>query len=181
MKVLALVGSPRKEGNTDLVIDRILQGAKTNGLLIEKVYLYDFEILPCLDCRACKLADYRCILKDDMGEVYKKLEGADIIIFGTPLYWYGPSGKMKLLIDRLRPYVESKRLKRKKAVMVVPSEEGAQACVGLVNVFRSTLRYLEMELTSQVLVKAYEKGEVNKHPEILDAANQVGRALKKVY
>jgi multimeric flavodoxin WrbA len=179
VKVVGLVGSPRKQGNTDLVVSKILDGVESEGNLTEKVYLYDHEILPCTDCRACKKGDFQCVLKDDMRGVYPKLEAADVIVFGTLLYWYGATAKMKLFVDRLRPYIASRRLKTKKAVLVVPSEEGAKACLSLVDMFRCSFKYIEMELLSQVLVKAYEKGEVANHPDILAAAFQVGRALNK--
>ncbi len=177
MKILGLVGSPRKQGNTDILVTQILEGAAANGNITEKLYLYDLKIEPCVDCRSCKQGSHQCVLKDDMPCVYAKLESADAIVFGTPLYWYGPTAKMKLLLDRLRPYVESKLLKRKKAILVVPSEEGAHACLSLVNMFRDSFKYLEIELLSQVLVKAAEKGEVAYHPQSLAAAYQVGKAL----
>lgn len=99
MKVLGLVGSPRKGGNTDLLVSAILYGAGASNDEIEKLFLYDLHISPCLDCRSCKKGTCECILKDGMKELYYKLDEADTIIFGTPLYWYGPSAKMKLLID----------------------------------------------------------------------------------
>jgi multimeric flavodoxin WrbA len=81
-----------------------------------------------------------------MNVLYPKLEEANVIVFGTPLYWYGPSAKMKLLLDRLRPYIASKKLKGKRAVLIVPSEEGADACNHNVGIFNMSIKYLEMEL-----------------------------------
>ena len=127
MKVLGLVGSPRKGSNTDLLVSAVLDGAASNGDSSEKVYLYDFVLLPCLDCRACKAGVHHCAVNDDMQALYPKLAEADGIVFGTPLYWYGPSAKMKLLVDRLRPFIPSGALKGKKAVLAIPSEEGADA------------------------------------------------------
>lgn len=100
MQILALNGSPRKQGNTDILIDEILRGASSNGHQAEKLRLYDYEIQPCLDCRRCKQSEtgYNCALKDGMHEIYPKLEAADVIVFGTPIYWYGPTAKMKLLV-----------------------------------------------------------------------------------
>ncbi|MFA5365054.1 MAG: flavodoxin family protein [Candidatus Bathyarchaeia archaeon] len=114
MKVLALVGSPRVKGNTDLIIDQIISGAKTAGYTTEKLYLYDYTISLCVDCRACKKGDYVCCLNDEMQQIYPKMDYADILVFGTPLYWYGPTAKMKLFIDRMRPFVENKKLKGKR-------------------------------------------------------------------
>jgi len=178
MKVLGLVGSPRKGGNTDLLVSAILYGAGANNHEIEKLFLYDLHISPCLDCRSCKKRTYQCVLKDGMKELYHKLDEADTIIFGTPLYWYGPTAKMKLLIDRLRPYSVSRKFSGKKAIIVVPSEEGAKACRSLVKMFELSFKYLGVALAGKVLVKASEKAEVRNQPGVLDKAFELGKALK---
>jgi multimeric flavodoxin WrbA len=113
-----------------------------------------------------------------MREIYPKLEEADVIVFGTPLYWYGPSGKMKLLIDRLRPFIESKKLKDKRVVLVVPSEEGPGACNHIVDMFNLSCKYLGMEITSVLLPKASEKAEVKQQPLILKEAILIGKHIK---
>ncbi len=177
MKILGLVGSPRKESNTDLLVTAVLYGAGAAGAETEKVYLYDLNILPCVDCRGCKKGSYQCVLKDGMTWLYPKLEEADVIVFGTPLYWYGPTGKMKLMLDRLRPYSASKKLKDKRAVLVVPSEEGAPACTPLVNMFELSFQYLEMALAGKILATASEKAEVRKQPQTLDEAFALGKSL----
>jgi multimeric flavodoxin WrbA len=178
MKILGLVGSPRRGSNTDLLVNAILEGAAKNNYATEKVYLYDVEIDPCVDCQACKKGKLQCALADGMQTLYPKLEEADVIVFGTPLYWYGPSAKMKLLIDRLRPYIASKKLKGKKAVLVVPSEEGADACSHVVGMFNLSMKYLELDLMSVLLPKASERGEVKGQPETLYEARAIGKHLK---
>ncbi len=178
MKTLGLVGSPRKESNTDLLVSAILEKEKKNKHTTEKVYLYNLDIAPCIDCKACKKGNYQCALNDDMQTLYPKLQEADVVVFGTPLYWYGPSAKMKLLVDRLRPYIASKRLKGKKAVLVVPSEEGADACNHTVGMFNLSFKYLEMDLKSVLLPKASERAEVKTQPETLHQALMIGKHLK---
>jgi multimeric flavodoxin WrbA len=113
-----------------------------------------------------------------MPKLYPKLEEADTIVFGTPLYWYGPSAKMKMLLDRLRPYIASKRLKGKRAVLVVPSEEGADACNYTVGMFNLSFEYLEMDLASVLLPKASERAEVKTQPQVLKEAQTIGKHLK---
>ena len=153
-------------------------GAAKNKHATEKIYLYGIDIAPCIDCKACKKGNYQCALKDDMQPLYLKLEEADVIVFGTPLYWYGPTAKMKLLLDRLRPYIASKRLKGKKAVLVVPSEEGADACSHVVGMFNMSMKYLEMDLVSVLLPKASERAEVKEQPQTLQQAFLIGKHLK---
>ena len=162
----------------DLLVTRILEGAQANGNATEKLYLYDLKIEPCIDCRACKKGKFQCPIKDDMQKVYPKLEKADVIVFGTPMYWYGPTATMKLIVDRLRPYISSKKLRGKGGVLVIPSEEGASKCTGMVDMFRCSFRYLGMNFAGKVLAQAYEKAEVEKHPQVLLSAFELGKELK---
>ncbi|HUS76907.1 MAG TPA: flavodoxin family protein [Methanothrix sp.] len=179
MRILALVGSPRKGGNTEILVDEILKGAEAKGHVTERLRLYDYEILPCLDCRGCKRAKsgYTCALSDGMQEIYGKLERADIIIFGTPIYWYGPTAKMKLVIDRLRPYIASRKLSGKKGMVATPSEEGAGCCGPLLQMFAMSFDYLGMENAGSLLAQAYERGEIKKKPEELERAREMGKSL----
>jgi multimeric flavodoxin WrbA len=177
MKILALNGSARKRGNTDILIDQILKGSKRGKHTIQKLYLYDYEILPCMDCRDCKKGDYVCILNDGMKKIYPKMEKADLIIFGTPNYWNGPTGKMKLLIDRMRPFVPNRKLKGKKWVIVSPSGEGPNSCRLLFEMLHLSCDYLGMKYVGKVLVKAYEKGEILKNQKALEKAYKLGISL----
>lgn len=180
MKILALNGSPRKQGNTDILIDEILLGARSKGLLAEKLRLYDYEIQPCIDCRRCKQSEagYTCALKDGMAEIYAKLEAADIIIFGTPIYWYGPTAKMKLLIDRLRPFIASRKLSGKRGIVVVPSEEGPDCCGPLLEMLRMSFEYLGMSMGESIQARAYEQGEIRQSPGELERAYRLGASLR---
>ncbi len=177
MRILALVGSPRVGGNTDILVDQVLKGSCDRGHFGEKVHLYDYEIQPCIDCRACKRGDLRCRLEDEMDEIYAMLEAADVIVLGTPIYWYGPTAKMKLLIDRLRPFIASGRLKGKRGIIVVPSEEGPGCCGPLVEMMRMSFDYLGMAMIGSILAQAYEKGEIVKCPEELQRAYELGASL----
>ena len=177
MKILALIGSPRREGNTDLLVEQILEGSRTKGHTTEKLYLYDYTISLCTDCRSCKKGDYVCCINDEMQQIYPLMEEAELIIFGTPIYWYGPTAKMKLLIDRMRPFVENRKLRDKKAVVVVPSAEGPIACDPLLEMFRRMFEYLKMRFVGKVLVKAYEKGEIITNKKEMDKAYELGTSL----
>ena len=177
MKILALIGSPRKGSNTDLLVDQILDGSKAGNHTGVKLYLYDSEILPCIDCRACKRGRFVCPLNDGMRKIYPKMEKADLIIFGTPNYWYGPTGKMKLLIDRMRPFVANKKLKGRKWVIVSPSAEGPNSCRLLVEMLRLSCDYLGMKFVGKILAKAYEREEIKKDQKALRKAFEFGASL----
>ena len=177
MNILALIGSPRKGGNTDILVDQILKGPKAKGHTTEKLYLYRYKITPCIDCRHCKKGDHVCTLKDGMQKIYPKLRGADLIIFGTPVYYYGPTGQMKLLVDRLRPYGASGKLKGKRGVIVAPSAEGAKCCGPLLKMFRMSFDYLGVEFAGKILGTAYEKGEIVQDKKEMEKALKLGMSL----
>lgn len=179
MKVLAVLASPRKGGNTEILVDEVLKGAELKGHIAEKVRLYDCEILPCQDCRGCKRqsSGYTCALPDAMNQIYPRLEGADLIIFATPIYWYGPTAKMKLFIDRLRPYIASRKLAGKKGLVISPSEEGASCCGPLLQMFAMSFDYLGMVNMGSLLSQAYEKGEIKKNAGEMERAKELGSSL----
>lgn len=164
-------------GNTDVIVEQILQGSKTKGHTTEKIYLYDYTISLCSDCRECKKGDYVCCINDEMQKLYPKMEDTDLIIFGTPAYWYGPTAKMKMLLDRMRPFVANGKLKGKKAVVVSPSAEGQRACDPLLRMFRLSFEYLDVQLLDEIYVKAYNKGEIAKNEKEMNRAYELGASL----
>ncbi len=174
MRVLALVGSPRTGGNTDTLVDAILSGAREHGHTIEKIYLKDVEMGPCIDCRACKRDPFVCVLADGMREVYPRLDVAEVLVFGTPIYWFGPTGPMKTLLDRLRPYVANHLLRGKRALLVAPAGDGPGDADLTVEMFRRSLNYLEVELTDTVLATAYDRGDVQRDPGAMAKAVRLG-------
>ena len=99
-KVLVLSASPRKGGNSDLLCDRFMRGAKEAGHQVEKIFLRDKRIDHCSACGACQGNGGKCVQKDDMAEVVDKMICADVIAMATPVYFYTMSGQMKTLIDR---------------------------------------------------------------------------------
>lgn len=177
MKILALIGSPRKKGNTDILVEELLKGCKKKGHKSEKIYLYDYEIAPCIDCGNCRKGNYVCTQDDEMQELYPKIQDADLIIFGTPLYWYGPSGQMKLFMDRMLPFTTNKKLRGKKVIVISPSEEGPHACGPMIEMFRMSFDYLGIEFKGKILATAYEKGEIRKNQDELKKAYDLGVSL----
>jgi multimeric flavodoxin WrbA len=112
-----------------------------------------------------------------MKKIYPKMKKADLIIFGTPNYWNGPTGKMKLLIDRMRPFVPSRKLKGKKWVIVSPSGEGPKSSRLLVEMLRLSCDYLGMKYAGKILAKAYEKAEIKNNHKALEKAFEFGMSL----
>ena len=105
MKVIAFNGSPRKKWNTATLIEKALEGAASHGAKTELIYLYDLNFKGCISCFACKTIggkSYgRCAVKDDLTPLFKKIEKADAIILGSPIYFGYVSGEMKSFMERL--------------------------------------------------------------------------------
>lgn len=117
MKVLAFNGSPRKTWNTATLLNKALEGAASQGAITELIHLYDLNYKGCISCFACKIKGGKsfgkCPVQDDLAEVFKEVEQADALIFGSPIYWGRVSGEMAAFLDRLLfqylGYSESRR------------------------------------------------------------------------
>ena len=109
-KILAIVGSPRKGGNSDLLCDAFLKGASDNGNETEKIYIQDLKLQPCMACYGCRTTK-KCVQKDAMPAVFEKMIKADVILLSTPVYFYSLSGQMKVFIDRCLPIYEQMKEK----------------------------------------------------------------------
>jgi len=101
-KLLILVGSPRKAGNSAFLAEQAAHAAQSVGGKVETVFLGDFGIGPCSGCGVCRTSvDVECVLNDGMTSLYPKLRAADAILIATPIYSYDMTAQTKLLVDRL--------------------------------------------------------------------------------
>lgn len=99
-KVLILSGSPRRDGNSDLLCGEFLRGALESGHQAEKIFLRDKHIAPCNARYCCTKTGGRCAIRDDMEEVLDKMQAADVIVMASPVYFYSIDAQMKAVIDR---------------------------------------------------------------------------------
>jgi multimeric flavodoxin WrbA len=132
MKITGFVGSPCKNGNVDLLVSQVLEGATTQGAETCKIYLNNLRIRPCQSC-GIDPHPKRCLFDDDMSQIYDALETSDVIVLGSPVYFDTVSAQVKLMIDRsncLMPYAKKddgtygfeRRLKKqKKGIFVAVS------------------------------------------------------------
>jgi multimeric flavodoxin WrbA len=105
-KLLAIMGSPRRGGNTDVLVDVAMEEFTSRGGQAQKVRVAELDINPCQGCFACMAGDgleTLCTQLDDMTGLYQKLQEADRLIWATPVYMWSPTGQMKLFLDRLFP------------------------------------------------------------------------------
>lgn len=101
-KVLILSSSPRKGGNSDLLCDEFMRGAKESGHDVEKIFIAEKKINYCTGCGVCN-STHKCVQNDDMAELLNKMILADTIVLATPVYFYSIDGQLKTLIDRTVP------------------------------------------------------------------------------
>jgi len=102
-KVVIVKGSPRMEGNSAILADRVAAGAESVGAKVDVFYLHGMDIQPCDACEACHTnVEDECIVEDDMQVIYPKLREADALVIASPVYWFTVSAQTKLFMDRLR-------------------------------------------------------------------------------
>jgi multimeric flavodoxin WrbA len=183
VKVLGIMGSPRREGNTHILVSRILDSAQQAGASVETVLLGDLRIRQCDGCHACWKSG-KCAKNDDMQTLFPKIAASDVLVLGTPVYWFGPSGIMKLFIDRMVYFnsPETRKLIRgHRAALAVPFEDTAmETAEPLVQMMSKSLAYLEMKLVGQVLVPGVgERGQVLAKADALTRCDELGRQLAK--
>ncbi len=101
-KVLILLGSPRKTGNSSVLADSLAKGSEQAGVQVETLFLHDMDINPCTGCDQCQRENATgCVVADAMQEIYPKLKGADSIVFASPIYWFSVTAQLKMVIDRI--------------------------------------------------------------------------------
>lgn len=182
MNVIGLVCSPRKEGNTEILITHALNSARESGAQTEMLHVADLDIAPCDACGACA-SDGICIVEDDMQIVYEKLDWADGILFGTPVYFFNVSAQAKAIIDRTYACLMKGKLKDKvAAVLVAARRVGAGQVLSLMYTYFTAQR---MIIAGGGIGYGREKGEVNDGPGMsprfsaLEEASAVGRGVVK--
>jgi len=181
VRLLGIVGSPRRGGNTHTLVSRVLEGAEDGGATTDLVLLEEVTVNECDGCHAC-WTEGECTQGDDMNALYPRLAEADVIVFGTPVYWYGPTALMKAFLDRFvffncpehRPQVRGTR-----AALVVPFEEPDERTAELVvAMFDRSFAYLEVERAGLLLAPGVtRRGEVREHDALMAKAYDLGRNL----
>ena len=185
MKVLGINGSPRINGNADLLLDKALQGARSKGADTEKIILNKLKFVPCQECE--KMADDgECLVKDDMQMVFKKIKEADAIVFVSPVFFGSLSAQSKMMIDRFQcawraKYILKKDNGYKKIPGAFISVEGSvrkdffQNSKAVAKNFFATINAV---YKYELFCPAIEaKGDILEHPGYLKEAFDIGVKL----
>ncbi len=181
-RMLGIVGSPRRGGNTETLVDEVLRGAEEAGALVEKVILSELDIAPCRACNTCRRTG-RCVQQDDMPTVMEQMMRSDVWVLGTPVYWWGPSAQFKAFLDRW--YVGADvifRSEGQRVIVVIPlGDTDAGTARHVVGMLEDVLAYLKMQLFATVLAPgAHHLGEVREHSSVLAAAYRAGQEAVQV-
>jgi multimeric flavodoxin WrbA len=185
MKILGILGSPRRQGNSEILLMAFLQGAREGGAAVTEVFLRDRKISPCQEIYHC-FKDGTCPIKDDMQGLYDQLLEADVVVLATPIFFYGVSAQAKAMMDRTqalwaRRYVIKKDFpggNRQGVLLAVGATKGRLLFVGA----RLTAKYffdaLNVRYAAELLVRGVdEKGAIKERPEVLEQARDLGRRL----
>jgi multimeric flavodoxin WrbA len=183
MKVLGIVCSPRKGGNTEILMKEALRAAQEAGAETRLFHLADKDIMPCDACGACEETGI-CIVEDDMQDLYSELEEADGLILGTPVYFINVSAQAKAVIDRTYAFLRASKLRGKvAAALVVARRIGAGQVLSLLYSFFTMHR---MIIAGGAVGYGREKGEVIHGPgaspafSALEEARALGKSLTRM-
>jgi multimeric flavodoxin WrbA len=186
VKVLGIAGSPRRDGNTDLLLAEVMRGAASGGAEGKTLILSDLNIAPCEHCDACLKAG-KCKIRDDMQMVYRELEEADLVVLASPIHFMGVPAQMKAMIDRCQALWARKYIlkipplgsKQRKGLFIsVGGRKVANLFEPALATIRALFHTLNITYAGELLFRAIdEKGDIAKHPDALKQAFLAGQKL----
>ena len=177
MNILILSGSPRKGGNTDLLVEAFVKGASQKHH-VEVVSVHDYKVNPCMGCNAYfKGKDNTCVQKDDMPLIYEKMAHADMLVVASPVYFYGLSAQLKAVIDRCHnPIRDTFRIK-KMALLLVGAATLPELFDSILAQYQLCLNFFKLEDAGRVLVRGVkDKGDI-KTTNALNEAFELGQQI----
>jgi len=187
MRTIAFLGSPRKDGNTDLLLQEAVKGMESAGLTARVFRLNLMDIKPCQNCGGCD-ENGECIINDDMAEIYREIRTADRIILASPIFFFTVSAQTKILIDRCQSFWCEKYLLKKpigggkygrKGLLLLAGgmkkEIGIQCAETTARAFFRTISVPDHDTLGYLGVDA--KGAILEHPTALKEAFEAGKKL----
>jgi len=187
-KVVAIYGSPRRKGNTALLLQEAVRGAREAGAEVEEVVLRDLKMSPCLELYECKNSG-RCAIQDDFQKVYESILTSQAVMLASPIFFYSVSAHTKILMDRCQSlWVKKHWLKettseqgpsgRKGLFISVGATKGKKLFDGTLLTVRYYFEAIDCELWKSLLYRELDfEGDVLEHREYLEEAHQAGTDL----
>lgn len=177
MKIVVLEGSPNKNGSSNLLADCFRQGAEEAGHMVEVIDAAHANIHPCTGCVRCGY-EGPCIQNDDIDQIRPKILSADMIVFTTPLYYYGMSAQLKILIDRFCAFNSSiQRKHMKSALLAVAWNSDDWTFEALEAHYKTLVRYLNLTDMGAVLGTGCGTLSMTQHSKFPQRAYQLGNRL----
>ncbi len=182
-KIMVVIGSPRRKGNSATLAKRVVEGAREAGAKVESFFLQAMDIRACTACDACRTKLKKaCIIKDDMQKLYAKMKAADGIVIASPIYWFTVSAQTKLFMDRWYALGgdDGYELAGKKFGVVLAYADADPFTSGAVNAlrtFQDAFNYLGARLVGTVYGSAWKAGEIKKNQALMDAAYDLGKKM----
>jgi multimeric flavodoxin WrbA len=182
-KVIVLLGSPRRKGNSAILAAAIAKGAKAAGAAVETFYLHEMDIAPCKSCYACKKPGSKgCSIPDDMQVLYRKMLEAEAWVIASPVYWFNMSAQTKLWMDRcfaFSAYGKDPFADKRIAVAMAyggddPFDSG---CVNALRSFQDAFAFTQAEIVGMVYGSAMNAGEIKTNKALLTEAEELGIRL----
>lgn len=169
-KIIILVGSVRKNGNTDLLAQAFAEGAKKNND-VEIISVADYKVNPCIGCNSCfSRESHKCFQKDDMEKVYNKLMTADMLVVASPVYFYGISAQLKAIIDRLHTPLRNEFHIKKLALLLAGAASLPELFDSIKLQYQLVLNYFHLEDAGMVLVRGVKEiGDIKGNPSLQEA------------
>ena len=179
MNILILSGSPRKGGNTDLLVEAFVKGASQKHH-VEVVSVRDYKVNPCMGCNACfRNEQHICVQKDDMPLIYEKMSQADMLVIASPVYFYGLSTQLKAVIDRCHNPIRDTFKIKKTAILLVGAATLPELFDSILAQYQPCLNFFKLEDAGRVLVRGVkDKGDI-KNTNALNEAFELGQHLLK--
>jgi multimeric flavodoxin WrbA len=182
-KVLVILGSPRRRGNSSTLAARISRGAKSAGAEVETLFLQNLKISPCRACDTCQKHDSKgCAIKDDMQKIYPKLIRADAWVIASPVYWFTMSAQTKIFRDRclaLPAYAKNPFAGKRIAIAMSygDADPFKSGCVNALRAFQDAFRYTGSKIVGMVYGSAMEAGEIAHNKALMREAEELGKRL----
>ena len=177
MNILIFSGSPRKGGNTDLLVEAFVKGASQKHN-VEIVSVHDYKVNPCIGCNACFKSEYNtCVQKDDMALIYEKATVADMLVIASPIYFYGISAQLKSIIDRFHNPVRDTFHIKKMALLLVGAATLPELFDSILTEYNLCLNFFKLEDAGKVLARGCkDKGDIIRSG-YLDEALKLGLTI----
>ena len=151
MKIVVLMGSPNRKGSTNILVEEFKKGAEESGHAVEVIDVCHADVHPCTGCVHCGY-EGPCVQKDDVEMIREKLLASDMVVFATPLYYYGMTAQLKTVVDRFCAYNSSLNSRHlKSALLTVAWNADNWTFEALVAHYKTLVRYINFEDCGMVL------------------------------